>query len=168
MDCGLRPICRNPTIQKQNVYKPDKTRSDSSIYKRGLTTGFLKNRFPILVSIFHCPQNNKKMVFTCTISGHAYYVKKDISIVRLLLMASLYWMPAISVTVPVLTFYISNLIYFSKQPCNLHIRTSFYTREKWLARGPIARAEVEFKPKSVLLCTPLFQSSSEPDSMVRL
>ena len=52
--------------------------------------GFLKNRFPNLVNIFHCPQNKNKMVFTCTISGHAYYVKKDMSIVLLLLMTSLY------------------------------------------------------------------------------
>lgn len=84
------PIFRNPEIQKGNVHKPGKTRSDSSIYNRGLTMGFLKNKNQLsnLVNMFHCPQNKNKKEFTCTISGHAYYLKKDATTVLSLLKAS--------------------------------------------------------------------------------
>lgn len=63
-------------LSKNKTYKADKSRSESSIYKRTFTMGFLKNQSPNLVNMVHCPQNKNQKVSACILSGHASSFKE--------------------------------------------------------------------------------------------
>lgn len=105
--------------------------------------GFLKNQFPNLVNMFHCPHNKNKKLFTCIISGTHLLFKCTTATNGFLLVNAWYSCDCVWADT------LHNLIYFSKQPGNLYIRISFYTKEKWHAQGHTARADLGLKAKPV-------------------